>query len=72
MAALSRPGAPAGGGARTRFRDKRYTIPVLSIDLFENVHSTHFWSQTALLINGYQGPLAVGHECNAVFTFEFQ
>lgn len=73
MAALSRPGAPAGGGgARTRFRDKRYTIPVLSIDLFANVHQTHFWSQTAILINGYTGPLAIGHECNAVFTFEFQ
>jgi len=30
--------------ARAAFRDKRYTIPVLSFDLFEKVYETRLWS----------------------------
>jgi len=69
MAALTRPG---GSTRNPRFRDKRYTIPVLSVDLFTATFSTHFWSPQAILIHGYTGSLAVGDECSGAVSYDLK
>jgi|GEM_PF-1885183 len=51
-------------------RDKRYTIPVLSVDLFDKVHETQLWSLTHIILKDYEGPLETGAEFTGVFTFE--
>ncbi|MDX2104550.1 MAG: PilZ domain-containing protein [Alphaproteobacteria bacterium] len=38
----------------SRFRDKRYTIPVLSIDLFAKVYQTVFWSTQQMLLPQFE------------------
>jgi hypothetical protein len=55
---------------RAAHRDKRYTIPVLSVDLFEKVHETRLWSFSQLIIPKYEGSLPQGETFTGAFTFE--
>jgi hypothetical protein len=54
--ALTRPGLaskPSSSNA-SRFRDKRYTIPTLSVDLFGKVYETVFWSAQQMLLPNFE------------------
>jgi len=55
---------------RAAHRDKRYTIPVLSVDLFEKVHETRLWSFSQMIIPKYEGGLPQGATFTGAFTFE--
>ncbi len=58
--------APQASGAH---RDKRYTIPTLSVDLFATVYETLRWSFSHMIMKEYQGPLEVGAVFHGAFTF---
>lgn len=51
-------------------RDKRYLVPILSVDLFERVYETNLWNFSQLIIRDYDGPLVAGTEFTGCFTFE--
>src|SRR4051794_23211332 len=55
---------------RAAFRDKRYTIPVLSFDLFEKVYETRLWSFSQVIISKYEGLMPTGTTFTGAFTFE--
>jgi hypothetical protein len=50
-------------------RDKRYTIPVLWVDLFESAMNVIAWKMEGLFISGYEGKLVEGMNFTGVFTF---
>lgn len=56
--------------ANAAFRDKRYKIPVLSVDLFETVNETTRWSLKHLILTGFEGHLQQGDEFSGSFTFD--
>ena len=52
------------------YRDKRYTIPTLSVDLYETVYPTELWTMSQFIISKYEGGLRPGDNFNGAFTFE--
>jgi hypothetical protein len=60
----------AKSSPRAAFRDKRYTIPVLSFDLFETVHETRLWSFSQVILSKYEGVMPSGTTFTGAFTFE--
>jgi hypothetical protein len=65
-----KPGAKPVANVRAAHRDKRYTIPVLSVDLFEKVLETRLWSLTQMIIPNYEGRMPQGATFTGAFTFE--
>jgi hypothetical protein len=63
---MMKPGKPKQN-VRAAFRDKRYTIPVLLIDVFEKVFETRLWSLSQLILPEYEG----GLQKDAIFTGAF-
>jgi hypothetical protein len=55
--------------ASSAHRDKRYTIPALSVDLFATVFEALRWSFSHMILKEYQGPLTVGATLHGAFTF---
>lgn len=55
---------------KAAFRDKRYTIPLLSVDLFEKVLETRLWSFSQTIIPKYEGKMPQGSSFTGAFTFE--
>jgi hypothetical protein len=66
---MMKPGA-SRPAPRAAHRDKRYTIPVLSIDLFEKVLETRLWSFSQTIIPNYEGRMPQGATFTGAFTFE--
>lgn len=58
------------GPVKTAFRDKRYTIPVLSVDLFEKIYPSTLWSPSQLILRDYTHGLDVGIRFSGTFNFE--
>jgi hypothetical protein len=56
--------------SKAAFRDKRYTIPILSVDLFEKVHETRLWSFSQMIIPKYEGHMPQGETFTGAFNFE--
>jgi len=52
------------------YRDKRYTIPALSVDLYETVYPTELWTMSQFIISKYEGGLRPGESFSGAFTFE--
>jgi hypothetical protein len=67
---MMRPGPAKPSPVRAAHRDKRYTIPVLSVDLFEKVHETRLWSFSQLIVPKYEGRMPQGATFTGAFTFE--
>jgi len=67
---MMRPGHAKPSPVRAAHRDKRYTIPVLSVDLFEKVHETRLWSFSQLIVPKYEGRMPQGSTFTGAFTFE--
>jgi hypothetical protein len=67
---MMRPGNAKPSAMRAANRDKRYTIPVLSVDLFEKVHETRLWSFSQMIIPKYEGRMPQGSTFTGAFTFE--
>jgi len=67
---MMRPGQAKPSPVRAAHRDKRYTIPVLSVDLFEKIHETRLWSFSQLIIPKYEGRMPQGSTFTGAFTFE--
>jgi len=65
-----RPAGVKPRPVRAAHRDKRYTIPVLSLDLFEKVHETRLWSLSQMIVPKYEGRMAQGAKFTGAFTFE--
>jgi hypothetical protein len=65
-----RPGTKPSTPVKAAHRDKRYTIPVLSVDLFEKVLETRLWSFSQLIIPKYDGRMPQGATFTGAFTFE--
>jgi hypothetical protein len=65
-----KPGAKPVVNVRSAHRDKRYTIPILSVDLFEKVLETRLWSMTQMIIPNYEGGMPQGATFTGCFTFE--
>lgn len=59
--------APARNSA---FRDKRYTIPVLTVDMLTPPYLTRLWSPTQLIIKDFAGTIAVGDRLTGGFKFD--
>jgi hypothetical protein len=71
---IMKPGNVKSGPApvKAAFRDKRYTIPILSVDLFEKVHETRLWSFSQMIVPKYEGRMPQGSTFTGAFTFEGQ
>src|SRR5258707_265539 len=67
---MMRPGNLRPSPVRAAHRDKRYTIPVLSVDLFEKVHETQLWSFSQMIIPKYECLMPQGSTFTGAFTFE--
>ena len=69
---MMKPGNVKSGPApaKAAFRDKRYTIPILSVDLFEKVHETRLWSFSQMIVPKYEGRMPQGATFTGAFTFE--
>jgi hypothetical protein len=67
---MMRPGSVNTAASRAGRKDKRYTIPVLSVDLFEKINETRLWSLSQLIIPKYDGRMALGATFTGAFTFE--
>ncbi len=65
-----KPGKSAPAPVRAAYRDKRYTIPVLSVDLFEKVNETRLWSFSQMILPNYDGGMPQGATFTGAFTFE--
>jgi hypothetical protein len=67
---MMRPGNAKPSPSRAAHRDKRYTIPILSVDLFEKVHETRLWSFSQVILPKYEGRMPQGSTFTGAFTFE--
>jgi hypothetical protein len=65
-----KPGKSSPAPLKAAFRDKRYTIPILSVDLFEKVHETRLWSFSQMIVPKYDGKMPQGATFTGAFTFE--
>lgn len=61
MAALARNSA---------FRDKRYTIPILTIDTLMAPYTTRLWSPGQLIIKDFSAAVSVGDKLTGGFKFD--
>lgn len=50
-------------------RDKRYYIPVLSVDLFGKIYETTRWSFSHFILNDFEEPMEVGSVFHGCLTF---
>ena len=69
MHATTLRGAQAPTG-KSSFRDKRYTMPCLLVDLLSGICETRLWSNAQLILRDFAGDLAVGEEFTGTFTFD--
>jgi hypothetical protein len=51
-------------------RDKRYRIPVLSVDLFQEPYETPLWSSTQFILKDFRGGLKSELTFNGAFRFK--
>jgi hypothetical protein len=58
--------------APTPVRDKRYRIPVLSVDLFQEPYETPLWSPTQFILKDFRGGLKAEQKFNGAFRFKGQ
>jgi hypothetical protein len=65
-----KPGAAKPQPVKAAFRDKRYTIPVLQVDLFEKVLESRLYSLSQVIIPDYAGGMPQGATFTGAFTFE--
>src|SRR5271170_4992780 len=67
-AMTSRGSQPPTG--KSSFRDKRYTMPSLLVDLLSGVYETRLWSSSQLILRDFTGDLAAGEDFTGTFTFD--
>lgn len=65
-----KPGAKPVANVKAAFRDKRYTIPILSVDLFEKVLESRLYSLAQVIIPNYEGQMPQGSTFTGAFTFQ--
>lgn len=53
-------------------RDKRYRIPVLSVDLFQEPYETPLWSPTQFILKDFRGGFTADQKFNGAFRFKGQ
>jgi hypothetical protein len=53
-------------------RDKRYRIPVLSVDLFQEPYETPLWSATQFILKDFRGGFKADQKFNGAFRFKGQ
>lgn len=53
-------------------RDKRYRIPVLSVDLFQEPYETPLWSSTQFILKDFRGGFKADQKFNGAFRFKGQ
>ena len=51
-------------------RDKRYRIPVLSVDLFQEPYETQLWSATQFILKDFRGGFKADQKFNGAFRFK--
>jgi hypothetical protein len=51
-------------------RDKRYRIPVLSVDLFQEPYETPLWSATQFILKDFRGGFKADQKFNGAFRFK--
>jgi hypothetical protein len=51
-------------------RDKRYRIPVLSVDLFQEPYETALWSTTQFILKDFRGGFKTDQKFNGAFRFK--
>jgi hypothetical protein len=59
---------PAAGKAS--FRDKRYTMPSLLVDLLSGAYETRRWSSSQLILRDFAGDLTAGEDFTGTLTFD--
>lgn len=69
MHAMTPRGAQPPSG-KSSFRDKRYTIPCLLVDLLSRVHETRLWSSTQVILPDFGGNLAIDEDFTGTFTLD--
>jgi hypothetical protein len=69
MRAMTSSGDRATTG-KTNFRDKRYAMPCLLVDLLSGVYETRRWSSSQLILRDFAGDLAPGEDFTGTFTFD--
>jgi hypothetical protein len=56
--------------APSPIRDKRYRIPVLSVDLFKEPSETQLWSTTQFILKDFRGGFKTDQKFNGAFRFQ--
>ena len=51
-------------------RDKRYRIPVLSVDLFQEPYETQLWSPSQFILKDFRGGFKADQKFNGAFRFK--
>jgi hypothetical protein len=51
-------------------RDKRYRIPVLSVDLFQEPYETPLWSASQFILKDFRGGFKTDQKFNGAFRFK--
>jgi hypothetical protein len=57
-------------GGKATFRDKRYVVPPLLVDLMSGVCETRLWSASQLILRDFVGDVAQNEDFTGSFTFD--
>jgi hypothetical protein len=57
-------------GGKATFRDKRYVVPLLLVDLLSSVSETRLWSASQLILRDFVGDVAQNEDFTGSFTFD--
>src|SRR3954471_1196981 len=60
---------PALAALKANFRDKRYVVPNLLVDLPGNSHQTTLWSATQVILRGVEHPPAADEVFTGILSF---
>jgi hypothetical protein len=55
---------------RGAHRDKRYTIPILTVDMLQPAHETRLWSTKQIILRDFTGRIGEGARISGGFRFE--
>lgn len=59
-----------GASTKASFRDKRYVVPPLLVDLMTGVHEVRRWSASQMILQGFVGSLALNEEFTGALSFD--
>jgi hypothetical protein len=69
MHAISSRGTQPSTG-KASFRDKRYAMPCLLVDLLSGIHETRRWSSAQLILRDFAGDLTAGEDFTGTVAFD--